>query len=154
MPVYELDFNDMETSAYTLIGIHTTLTDHKIAYLLNVTLGTLFKKANYCLDITKNKNTTSYAVFEYFNSEYHAFLIGNIHKHNKTANGISLFSENTLYSYLIPEQKKVDYFLKIEGDMENDFILDTIHKINQISQIVTSYKIEVDSLKSKDFLIF
>lgn len=154
MPVYELDFNDMETNAYDLIGIHSALTDYKLAYLLNSIVGTLFKKASYCLDITSKNNSTSYPVFEYFNPEYNAFLISNVHKHNKTVNGIGLFSENTLYSYLIPEQKKVDYFLKIEGDMNNDFILDTIRKINKISQVVTSYKIEVDSLKSKDFLIF
>ncbi len=51
--------------------------------------------------------------------------------------------------YFLPEFKKVDYLLKIEGakgifDLEN-----IINKINTINKIATVYEIEIDLLKSK-----
>ena len=57
-------------------------------------------------------------------------------------------------TYLIPEKKKVDYFIKILGEPSQEIIYQTVNKINQINQIVTSYTVELDLLKSKQFLIF
>ena len=57
-------------------------------------------------------------------------------------------------TYLIPEKKKVDYFIKIVGEPSQEIIYQTVNKINQINQIVTSYTVELDLLKSKQFLIF
>jgi hypothetical protein len=71
----------------------------------------------------------------------------------KTAS-TNLFIESDSISRLIPEKKKVDFFLKIEGGFDFDYIVKTIEIINRIPQIITSYEVEVESLKSKDFLIF
>jgi len=57
-------------------------------------------------------------------------------------------------TYLIPEKKKVDYFIKIVGEPTQETIYKTVHQIKQIPQVVTSYTVEIDSLKSKQFLIF
>ena len=57
-------------------------------------------------------------------------------------------------TYLIPEKKKVDYFIKIVGEPTQETIYKTVNQIKQITQIVTSYTVEIDSLKSKQFLIF
>ena len=56
--------------------------------------------------------------------------------------------------YLISEKKKVDYFLKIEGDISTGELNNTIGEINKIKQVITSYKICPSNLKSKDFLTF
>ena len=55
---------------------------------------------------------------------------------------------------IFSEKKKVDYFIKILGEPSQETIYQTVNKINQINQIVTSYTIELDLLKSKQFLIF
>ena len=55
---------------------------------------------------------------------------------------------------LIPEKKNVDYFLKIEGRNDPDFINNLIDGLNEIRQIITTYSIDPSSLKSKEHLIF
>ena len=57
-------------------------------------------------------------------------------------------------TYLIPEKKTVDYFIKIVGEPTQETIYKTVDKIKQINQVVTSYTVETNSLKSKQFLIF
>ena len=57
-------------------------------------------------------------------------------------------------TYLIPEKKRVDYFIKIVGERNEFLIQKTLDRIKGINQIVTSYTIDTDTLKSKEFLIF
>jgi len=66
-----------------------------------------------------------------------------------------LFGGNySTISYLIPEKKKIDFFLKIEGCYNENHLNFLIDKLNAINQIITSYSIELTTLKSKDHLIF
>jgi hypothetical protein len=66
----------------------------------------------------------------------------------------NLFSEQYQTSVLIPEKKQVDYFLKIEADINMPLLETILAKINNIKNIVTSYSINPKTLKSRDFLIF
>ncbi|RKF04941.1 hypothetical protein C8N26_0335 [Tenacibaculum lutimaris] len=156
MPIYEVNINDFSNDDYTLIGIHTTLNDYRLAYLLNKHLQVNFRRANYDLDFFQKNIESSYIVYEYTNTKLDQdwFLISNVFKYTLETESISLFGQSDSTSFLIPEKKKVDFFLKIEGGFDYDFIVKLIEKINQIQQIITSYEIEVNSLKSKDFLIF
>ncbi|MHB1146340.1 MAG: IPExxxVDY family protein [Lutibacter sp.] len=54
----------------------------------------------------------------------------------------------------MPEKKKVDFFLKIEGCNNDDFIQNLVNDLNKINQIITSYSIKPITLKSKENLIF
>ncbi len=143
---------------YSLIGIHTSEEDFRLAYLLNSNLNTKFTRSNFNLDF-KNKNA-SFPIFEFINEEKQlaTYLISNKHVGNTSENStINLFSQNEFFSsttYLIREKKNVDYFMKIEGDISTKEILKTIEKLNKISQVVTSYHINPLKLSSKDFLIF
>lgn len=156
MPIYEVNINDFSNDDYTLIGVHTTLNDYRLAYLLNKHLQVNFRRANYDLDFFQKNIESSYVVYEYTNTKLDQdwFLISNVFKYTLEAESISLFGQSDSTSYLIPEKKKVDFFLKIEGEFDYDFIVKLIENINQIPQIIISYEIEVNSLKSKDFLIF
>ncbi|WP_298997097.1 IPExxxVDY family protein [uncultured Tenacibaculum sp.] len=156
MPIYEVNINDFSNDDYTLIGVHTTLNDYRLAYLLNKHLQVNFRRANYDLDFFQKNIESSYVVYEYTNTKLDQdwFLISNVFKYTLEAESISLFGQSDSTSFLIPEKKKVDFFLKIEGEFDYDFIVKLIENINQIPQIITSYEIEVNSLKSKDFLIF
>lgn len=143
---------------YTLIGIHTSEEDYRLAYLLNKNLNTSFSKSNLHLDF-KNNNAT-YSIYEFVDEskQQETYLISNkfIGNHTQIPNA-NLFSDSISYSttsYLIPEKKKVDFFLKIEGDTTPFEIKNILNKLNSIHQIITSYSINLSELKSKEFLIF
>ena len=156
MQVHSLGIEDFCEEEYALIGIHTTLEDYKLAYLLNQYLKISFKKANFNLDFENKNNNASFSIFEYTNLQYDFdwFLISNSIKEDKAtiSNGLPLFTETK--TYLIPEKKNIDFFLKISGDVEPELVTETIQKIKGVNQIITSYQIDKNSLKSKDFLIF
>ena len=52
------------------------------------------------------------------------------------------------------QQKKVDFFLKLEGEITQTNIDKINEVINQIPEVITSYNIDTNKLKSKEFLIF
>lgn len=156
MPIYEVNIDDFSDDDYTLIGIHTTLNDYRLAYLLNKHLQLGLSKAKFELDFCHNNVESFYTVYTYSNVKLHHewYLLSNVYKSTVKSESISLFGQSESISYLIPEKKKVDYFLKIEGEFDYEFIVKLIDAINQIPQIITSYQVEVNTLKSKDFLIF
>ena len=69
----------------------------------------------------------------------------------------TLFETNdkTLKTFhLIPELKRVDFFIKISDEIQNvneNLILSTLQSI---PQIITSYTVNPLKIKSKDHLIF
>ena len=67
--------------------------------------------------------------------------------------------QDEVNQYHFPKQPEglyepLDYFLKIVGDYKPEYIQQTIDRIKSIQQVVTSYSIDVNKLKSKEFLIF
>ncbi len=156
MQIHSLGLEDFCEDNYTLIGIHTALEDFKLAYLLNNNLKTHFTKANYSLDFGKEENKASFSIYHYTNDkyEYEWYLISNSYKEERTYVTDTLGLSTETKTYLIPEKKRVDFFMKIVGESNQELIQKTIEKINTIGQVVTSYSIEIDTLKSKEFLIF
>ena len=156
MQVYALEMNDFCEEEYSLIGIHSTLEDYKLAYLINKKLNTRFFKAKEDLQFTREKKKASFSIYNYENTKYDFdwFLIANSYRReNKTVSNELLLTSETK-TYLIPEKKKVDFFLKICGESEYDFVMKTINSIKSIENIITAYLIDKNTLKSKDFLIF
>lgn len=141
---------------YSLIGIHSTEEDYRLAYLLNNCLN--FKLTRFKDNLDFKNSTSIFPLFEYKDEAnfINYYLINNKYTEltdNQYKEG--LFSGNySTTSYLIPEKKKVDFFLKIEGCNKEDFIKKLVNDLNKINQIITSYSIELISLKSKENLIF
>ena len=156
MQIHSLEIDDFSSNDYTLIGIHTTLEDNKLAYVLNKQLSIKFKHAQFSLDFQNKNNNATFPVYEYSNVklDHNWFLISNTNKQIATPLQAGFFKESDTITYLISEKKKVDFFIKLEGNFDYDFVVKSLEKINQIKQIITSYTIEVDTLKSKEFLIF
>ena len=152
MPLLTLELED----DYLLIGIHSTEEDYRLAYLLDTHLKTKLNRFKYCLDF-KDSNA-KFPLFEYKDEHnfINYYLINN--KHSQLINpqineGLFEYNYSTI-SYLIPEKKKVDFFLKIEGCNQQNLARTLVGKLNKIQQIITSYAIEPCSLKSKNHLIF
>jgi hypothetical protein len=156
MQVYALEMDDFCEEPYSLIGIHSTLEDYKLAYLINQNLNTRFYKAIKDLEFKRDKKKASFSIYNYENTNdgFDWFLIANSYRReNQTVSNELLLTSETK-TYLIPEKKKVDFFLKICGDSEYDFVMRTIQKIINIENVITAYSIDKNTLKSRDFLIF
>lgn len=146
---------ELEDEEFTLIGIHSTEEDYKLAYILNQELNTKFSRFHQNLDF--QNSTAEFPLFEFKDdcSLENYYLINNKDiqvLERKEVEGLFDGSYTTI-SYLIPEKKRVDYFLKIEGCNPN-LALKLINKLNSLKQVITSYTIDTNTLKSKNFLIF
>ncbi|PQJ79792.1 IPExxxVDY family protein [Polaribacter porphyrae] len=156
MQIHSLGLDNFYDDEFSLIGIHTTLEDFKLAYLLNKNLRTSFQKSRKDLAFKEEKKRASFSLYNYSNTEYDFdwHLIANSSKReNQTVSNELLLTSETK-TYLITEKKKVDFFIKISGDIQYNFISKTVAKIKKIDQVITSYQIDKNTLKSKDFLIF
>ena len=63
-----------------------------------------------------------------------------------------LFDNLSESFFLIPELKKVEYLLKIEGGGFN--IQNLLRKLNELDSIISCYKAKIKTTKSKYNLIF
>lgn len=152
MQLLDQDFED----DYLLIGIHSTEEDYRLAYLLNKHLNIQLTRYKENLDFKGEE--AEFPLFEYLDKQNYInyYLINN--KCSKLAqdqNNIGLFGGNyQTYDYLIPEKKKIDFFVKIEGCNKPNFARTLVDQLNSINQIITSFTIDTNLLKSKNNLIF
>jgi len=141
---------------YSLIAIFSALEDYRIAYCLNKLLNLQLRRDNFDINFSKKDGDFSVFSFEDIDSFNYWALLSNkqIINQETSEESFNLFQEISNTYILIPEKKKVDYFIKIEGDYQADEIQKIIKKINAIHQVISSYEIDPKTLKSKDFLIF
>jgi hypothetical protein len=149
---------DFDICDYKLIGIHSQLEPHKLAYLINSKLGISFKRMEKDLDLKLAAKTVSFPIFEYFNQEWDtkSFLIINkVNEHYMDIPSSNLFAEEDLVQieYLLKNHKRVDYLMKINDELDifsSDIIIDKLTRINQISM---AYAIESKAIKHPEHLI-
>lgn len=159
MTIHRLHIDDFDEIDYKLIAIHTTLEDFRLAYFLNQKLPVLLSKSKNEIQIKIKEGTTTFSrfVFENADREIYWNLVQNRNDVTaKTDNALNLFANSDLQIttkvYLLPEFKKVDYFLKVENaTMQPDEISEYIQTITQVA---TVYPVDTAKIKSKNNLIF
>ena len=160
MAVYKLHIDEFDEVDYQLIAIHTSLEDYRLAYYLNQNLPVLLSKSKNEIQLTVKEGATFFSryVYEDLEKDCSWNLIQNKNEliQRKKENNRNLFADTdfdvALPVYLLPEFKKVDYFLKIENAAES---LDEIStNINAIARISTVYPVDIAKIKSKNNLIF
>ncbi|AUP79623.1 IPExxxVDY family protein [Flavivirga eckloniae] len=160
MAIHKLILNDIfEEDLYTLVAIHCTLEDYRLAYLLNRFLGiSLIRKP---LDLDYQNGESTYSIFEWEDKKQQTIwnLVSNVCKmevYRESANESLFDSEEkiTRIAYLVPEYKTVNYFLKIDNEVKSSKEKYILNNILKAPQIATAYSIDVNQLKSKDNLIF
>lgn len=160
MAIHKLHIDEFDEVDYELIAIHTSLEDYRLAYFLNQKLPILLSKSDNEIQINIKEGVTFFSRFIYENNNTDSCwsLVQNKNEVTTltTNNNQNLFGESSFevatIAFLLPELKKVDYFLKIENsDAEMDKIVSTM---NTISQIATVYSVDSNSIKSKNNLIF
>lgn len=159
MALHKLLVDDFIDGSYSLMAIHCTLEDYRVAYLLNQYLKiNLIRKPQ---DLDFKYIAASYSIYEWKDETQLKTwnLVSNICKKEEdslTSTGSLFKSQNKIIRVhnLIPEYKKVNYLLKISND--GNFINEKslIQKIQKIPQIAAVYSVDVELLKTKDNLIF
>ncbi|WP_396170105.1 IPExxxVDY family protein [Flavobacterium sp.] len=161
MALHKLDFEDFDEIEYHLIAIHTSLEDYRLAYFINQKLPINLGKSKDGIHISIKEGETNFSRFSYYDKENEVTwnLIQNKNEviQQKNENSQDLFSnvnmEVSTKVYLLPEFKKVDYFLKIENTEE--MITERIQLLlNTIENISTAYALDINKIKSKNNLIF
>ncbi|MBL4594634.1 MAG: IPExxxVDY family protein [Flavobacteriales bacterium] len=124
---------------FILIGISCHTKDYRLCWEINKALNTDLIRAEN-LEISKKNKTNSFSFYEFIDEDNYLeyYLIS-----NRGNDG-----------YLIAEQKKVDFFLLLKGNTSLNQIQDIICKINSLSLVLTSFKIDPNQLKSKQNLLF
>lgn len=159
MALHKLHVDDFYDDSFSLIAIHCSLEDYRLAYLLNKHLNiSLVRKPQ---DLDYKYFAATYSIFEWEDKKQHTTwnLISNICKREEDglqSSGSLFNTSNTILKtyHLLPEFKNVDYLIKVMNEdqsFDEKQILDTLQSI---PQLVTSYSIDVEHIKSKDNLIF
>ena len=162
MGIHKLDLGEFDEIDYYLIAIHTSLEDYRLAYFINQNLPINLSKNENEIQINIKEGETNFSRFYYYDIENAISwnLIQNKsevvqHKEGNSRNlFLNVMMEVSTKVFLLPELKKVDYFLKIENtdDIINVSKIQTI--LNKIESISAIYKVETNQIKSKNNLIF
>ena len=152
MSIYKLTTSDFE-SDYTLIAIHSQSEPYKLAYEINLKLNTSLEKSSF--DISFKNKVSVFDLYKHESEIYNTklYLISNksIEKENQAKNKL-LFNDYSISSFLIPELKKAEFLMKIEG---GGFNIDSLLlKLNKIDSVVSCYRASINNVKSKYNLIF
>ncbi|WBL25826.1 IPExxxVDY family protein [Zunongwangia sp. HGR-M22] len=161
MHAHRMMLEDIEEEDFKLIAIYANLEPYKMAFLLNRYLNLKLMRSRFDVDFNHKDVQAMYALFTYKDlSSYRDYsLVSNKFKgeSRKILNAGSLFLEEEvrpLEVNLILQYKKVDFFLKIEENIEDQQVHQLVSQIGRIPQVQAAYKIHVDHLKSKQNLIF
>lgn len=159
MSSHKLMLDEVEED-FQLLAIHSSLEEFKIAYFLNKQLQITLSRTRLDLDFNHGSVAATYPLYVYKDEPNYRkyYLIKNSYKGSvkKVTSSGSLFIEEELSphtTYLIPEYKDVDFFLKIEEEIEPEEIQKLIGRISAIPKIVTVYAVDITRLKSKNNLI-
>lgn len=162
MAIHKLDLGEFDEIDYFLIAIHTSLEDYRLAYFINKTLSINLGKSKNEIQINIKEGETNFSRFYYYDKEKTISwnLIQNENEviQQRKDNSQNLFSNTILEIstkvYLIPEFKKVNFFLKIENVQETMNITKIQTILNTIDSISTAYTVDTNQMKSKNNLIF
>ncbi|MCF8273031.1 MAG: IPExxxVDY family protein [Flavobacteriaceae bacterium] len=160
MAVHKLILDDIfDEAVFTLIAIHCTIEDYRLAYLLNKFLSMNLVRKRCDLDFNQGKSV--YSIYKWEDKKHLVTwnLVSNICKTNdftKVNSGLLFETTQSVTKTfnLLPELKNVNYLLKIDDEFNVKKEKYIINTILSIPQIATAYTVDQSQLKSKDNLIF
>ena len=162
MAIHKLDLGEFDEIDYYLIAIHTSLEDYRLAYFINQKLPINLSKSKNEIQINIKEGETNFSRFYYNDAEKEVSwnLIQNKNEviQYKKGSTQNLFSNVTMEVstkvFLLPEFKKVDYFLKIENNDDAMNVSKIQILLNTIDSVSTVYIVDTNKIKSKNNLIF
>jgi hypothetical protein len=162
MAIHKVYIEDFEEEDYHLIALHTPLEDYRLAYFLNKELGIGLYKSKFDIPLQIKKVKTSFVRFTFEDEK--KVIIWDLVKNKNEVENIENINTTDLFSnsknsfsssaYLLPEYKKVDFFVKIENTANEIDLDNVISKISKIEAVKLAYSVAKDKIKSKNNLIF
>lgn len=147
---------------FSLIAIHCSLEDYRMAFMINKLMGLRLSRTKEDLSFKGYGFEVNFPRYHFEDEKKYITynLLGNKFKARVDRSKISsdLFAEiehNAIKTInLVPEYKSADYLLLYDAHFKNTSITLFLNKLKEIPQIITAYEIEVEELKSKKNLIF
>jgi hypothetical protein len=162
MANHKLILDDDMGEDFSLIAIHCSEEAYKMAYLLNKHVYLRLQRRRRDLDFSNDGLEITFPLFD-FEDEIHYttyYLVANKCKTvaaHTVASG-SLFggetTEEVMTKYLLPEFKKVDFFLKISSESSTKPIKKLLMQLNEIDQVISAFIVDISEVKVKENLIF
>jgi len=162
MAVLKLELDEFDAIDYNLIAIHSSVEDYRMAFVLNQHLPIILHKHKKPFSLAVKDKVVAFDYFQFEDpaTDVNWMLIPNKNEYvvRKKSTGQNLFLDTHVEIptrvYLLPEFKKVDYFLKIEHQDHFNVRAQVLDKINGIPQISAVYLVDSAKIKSKNNLIF
>ena len=158
MAHHKLELVDFFSPDFELIAIHSKLEGYRLAFFLNQMVSVQLKNAgDPAIQIVKEEAFHfERFIFEDEKSQLFWTLVENKKTKQSTSRFGNLFMdfENVKHSYLVSELKKVDYLLKIEGEVDGELVERVINKTKEVYNVQMAYAVSIKQIKSKDNLIF
>lgn len=132
---FELDLD------FVLVAITAQLRDYMFCYKINRQLGTNFCKITD-LELLFNADEEFFYFSRYF------FLMP------ETETEFYILANKGTEGFLVPEMKKVDFFLLIRNYIDTEDLKQMISGLNKIPDILVAAEVDPKKLKSKENLIF
>ena len=161
MAAYKLLLDDVYDFDFSLVAIHCSLEQYRLAFLINKyaslrlmssdDVSFYLKNVHYQFGTMRYEDSKNYLNYTLIANNYQL-------KYEQVAANTDLFAESHSEHFktlnLVPEVKNADFLLKIESDGDANFIKKLLNQLNNIPQVITAYAVEVSNLKSKQNLIF
>ena len=131
-----IDDEEDDLYDFILIGISCHLKGYRLAWGLNKALDLGLEKSERSITINSKGTSSSHVLFT-FEDEL----------------GVNFdLIKNRSESYLVKELSHADYFLKIEGELDNK--TDFISKLKTTKSVLAVFELNVEEVKSKDNFIY
>lgn len=162
MQSHKLVLDSLFDEGYKLIAVHSSLEEYRMAFLLNKVLNIQLARAKKDIDFKHKKVLATYSLYKFYDeSNMNSYYLFNNKFRGKNAvpqapalGGLFEGAEEAVTTFLVPEYKRVDYMLKIEGDPSEGLVKELVKKINKVPNVGTAYQIEPDQIKNQENLIF
>jgi hypothetical protein len=162
MAIHRLDLDEFDEIDYYLLAIHTSLEDYRLAYFINKGLPINLSKSKNEIHAQTKDGEVNFSRFYYYDSEN--AISWNLIQNKNEIISVSKDDFQNLFSnepsevsttiHLLPEFKKVDFFLKIENGEEVIDFAEIQQQLNLIESIAAIYAVDTNKIKSKNNLIF
>ena len=148
---YDIDFQ--------LIGVQSEMKDYQFAYFLNRSTLFMFERMRKDISYMIKSKKIYFSAFEHRESDLRrsSFLIKNRAFYNKPVNNaLNLFNDTKIQNstFLIPELKEFNYFIKFVGIWKKEELLEVRKFLTNLPGINSPANIDVGRTKSITNLIF
>ncbi|HLS30167.1 MAG TPA: IPExxxVDY family protein [Flavobacteriaceae bacterium] len=139
-----------------LIALYSSLEIFRVVYHLNSKLGLRLKRTLKDIDFVNPDSTSKYPLYHFYDeiNDVDYYVVANkakVKPRHLVASGLMFEDADTYQTYLIPERKNVDFFLKIEKRIGID---DFLNKLKNLKQFSAVYAEDINRIRSYKNLIF